>query len=746
MAAVLLSVSVAGARTRPAPCDPGTFAFAAADQVRIGTALPGIAATSITLGPGRQIALGSCTATATVHARRHATVVTARFATCGGARKVRLQGAIASPACGTLDASLRARHVPTMRFKAQRSNIALESSKAVSDSIGPTGGVLTATSSAGITYTLTIPAGALQAPTTITLTPIKDQQNLPVSGGFAAGADFQPAGLRFAQPVRLTATPLPAPPTGMQLIAVTFGGDGDSLGLAPLADRDGMPITVITHFSGASFVFGTTADIQLLAQQTTTGTANQTFMNQLAALGVPAPPGNPAALPILKAWFASVILPGLQKAANDADLLLAVSDYALWHLSGATYLQGNLPLQPLFPQPDLPVPGLGTEEDQASHAAAPELRAAIVGNDNVCAAQRSVQALHNELYWQQYAHYFGVDSPAEQLDQATVLAHICARVVEVSHSLVSPLQVGFPHTLEVTFGLLFGTDVTPTVGIFGVTVTATGATVQNPTGFTNASGLWGGSVITAQSGVVTIGARGCLLDLGSTTATILCGTTGILSTGTDLTGLWSGNIDGLPVDVTINQNQNAVTGTYVTRSSATLHGVAGTISGTLSGDELLNFSFNQTTQFDLPCTGTFRGDPTVGVSPTEIGGQATGTDCADRSRTDSFRWKRVTTGFSVAGAYRTESCNEGDICSVVVFQYGDSLHIRLAGTATQVFEATIIGNTYAGIGCLPGAPLFSCTHDPTRTISGTFSNGGFSGTVVDPAPGGAQSFSLPRTP
>lgn len=57
------------------------------------------------------------------------------------------------------------------------------------DSIGSAGATLTATSSAGITYTLTIPAGALQAPTEITLTPIKDQQNLPVRGGFAAGAD-----------------------------------------------------------------------------------------------------------------------------------------------------------------------------------------------------------------------------------------------------------------------------------------------------------------------------------------------------------------------------------------------------------------------------------------------------------------------------------------------------------------------------------------------------------------------------
>ena len=620
-------------------------------------------------------------------------------------------------------------------------SVTLDASRAVSDSIGSEGGVLVATASSGITYTLTIPPGALPVPTKITLTPIKDQQHLPVSGGFAAGADFQPAGLQFAQPVRFSATPLPAPAAGMQLIAITFEGDGNALGLAPQANGNGTSTTLLTHFSGASFVFGTTADLDLLARQAAIGVASQAFLNQLGGLGPIAPPGNPAALPILKAWFRSVVLPELQGAGTDAELLLAIGDYAQWHLAAAVYLQGQFPIQPLFPQPDTPVPGLLAEEGQGSQAAAPTLRNAISGNNAVCVAQRSLQALSNVLYWQRHAQYFGVDTPAEQLDQATVLARICAKVVEVSHSLTNPLQVGFPHTLEVTFGLLFGNDVTPTVELFGVTVSATGATVQNRSGFTNAAGLWGGSVITAQSSDVTIAAQGCLLDLSHTAATLLCGTANIQNSGVNLTGLWSGDIDGIPVDLTISQNQNAVTGTYASPTATfNVHQLAGTISGTLSGGTLLNFSFNQTSQGQRPCVGTFSGVPQA--SSMAITGTATGTDCVGRARDDTFLFVPITTGFSVAGIYFTHQCNGALICVAGVFQYGNKLFIG----ADVVYRATITGTQYAGVGTLPGcSPHTPCVADPTRTITGSFGGASLSGTVVGPTLG-TVSFSLPKFP
>ncbi len=93
--------------------------------------------------------------------------------------------------------------------------ISLETSKAASDSIGPAGGSLTAHAASGVTYTLTIPAGALMTTERITLTPIAAQKHLPVSGGFAAGVELAPAGLHFARAAQLTVAPAPAPPAGM---------------------------------------------------------------------------------------------------------------------------------------------------------------------------------------------------------------------------------------------------------------------------------------------------------------------------------------------------------------------------------------------------------------------------------------------------------------------------------------------------------------------------------------------------
>jgi hypothetical protein len=435
--------------------------------------------------------------------------------------------------------------------------ITSEASRAASASIGIAGGTVTATGSNGVRYTLVVLPGALAQATRITMTPVSAHQGLPLSGGFAAGVQLEPAGLHFARAVRLAVTHLPAAPSGTRLAGVTFEGDGDSLGLAPLADSAGTAIAFITHFSGASFGFGTTADVQQLANAVTTGVASQPFLNQLAALNFPSPPGNPTALLILEQWFGTVVLPELQGAGTDAELLLAVSDYDDWATGAVIYLRGVFPLVPgpaVIAQPSVPS-SLSTEVSQASQAAAVALRNAVLGNNVTCRTQHGVQALLNVVFWQAYATYFGVDNTAEQLDRATVLNNLCARVIEVSHSLANPLPVGSAHTLDVTFGLQFSDGTEATGALFEVSVTGTGATIQNPAGFTDSSATWGGSVITAQSASVTLSAQACLLEPGTTTVTPVCGTANILGAvplhftfDNDLEG-WTSSSNGNPAVV-----------------------------------------------------------------------------------------------------------------------------------------------------------------------------------------------------
>ena len=73
---------------------------------------------------------------------------------------------------------------------------------AVRAPIGPQGGTLTARH-AGVTFTLTVPPGALAARTNIAMTPIAAIHGLPLSGR-AAAVRFGPEGLTFAAPATLT--------------------------------------------------------------------------------------------------------------------------------------------------------------------------------------------------------------------------------------------------------------------------------------------------------------------------------------------------------------------------------------------------------------------------------------------------------------------------------------------------------------------------------------------------------------
>ena len=405
-------------------------------------------------------------------------------------------------------------------------NVSLDASHAASDSIGVTGGTITATSGSGVQYTLRIPAGALESKVKITLTPITGVKSLPVSGGFAAGADFQPAGLHFALPARLSVSQTGTAPSGMQLIALTFERDADSLGLTPIADSSGTKIVFLTRFSGASFAFGTTADVQALTQSATTASASQPFINQIVALGPISPPGNPAALPILQQWFTNVILPDLQGAGTDAELILAVGDYDLWATVATTSLTGSIPIATLTGPPQQPsLPALlASLVTQASAAAAPVLRAAIAGNNSTCLTQRNLQAMLNEFFWQDYASYFHVATSAEHLDRASIITNLCGQVRLDSSKLVDPLPAGQGESFDMVWGVLIGQSPPVIPAEFSVTVNASGATVSPASGLTGPNPQ-GGPITKGFFTTVVNGSNGATANLSATACFIPPGET-----------------------------------------------------------------------------------------------------------------------------------------------------------------------------------------------------------------------------
>jgi hypothetical protein len=130
--------------------------------------------------------------------------------------------------------------------------IATDAGRAVTGRVSvQSGGTLTATGADGATYELTVPANALAADLTVTMTPVARFTSLPFNGGATAqawGVQLEPAGTRFLLPVRLRIKPPGgAIPVEQQL---PFGWDASSVQLALLDPASAQIDLQLLHFSG----------------------------------------------------------------------------------------------------------------------------------------------------------------------------------------------------------------------------------------------------------------------------------------------------------------------------------------------------------------------------------------------------------------------------------------------------------------------------------------------------------------
>lgn len=109
----------------------------------------------------------------------------------------------------------------------------LDSARAVTKTIPPSGGVIVATGADGDRYTLTLPDGALLVTTTVTLTPVQSLGALP-SGAFVAGVQIAPDMHGLWRAATLRIEPAPAVAVADQFSFAWFDG-GKDFHLYPLA-------------------------------------------------------------------------------------------------------------------------------------------------------------------------------------------------------------------------------------------------------------------------------------------------------------------------------------------------------------------------------------------------------------------------------------------------------------------------------------------------------------------------------
>ncbi len=498
----------------------------------------------------------------------------------------------------------------------------LNTAAATTQSIGPNGGVLT-TSAGGITYRLEVPAGALPTAVSIRMTPMTTVGNLPLSGGLVAAADLQPTGLQFAKAALLRMSVVAPARSGLVLAGFSMNDDGTKVTRELAASRSTEVVVSVSHFTGAGAAFGTLQDVASLQPGLARSNTAQGFVDAYTNLQLAAAPNTgPAMLAALLGWFDSGVLPMLQATTTDLALVQALAEYDQWSVT-AIAVYGP----PAFSLND---PALVSRRNQWLAAVAPKLQAAVQQNNQLCSAQQSLTAMLNVLFWQVQAQTLGVASG--NLSRSSVLTSLCGQVRTISSNFTDPVQSGFPNDLDVVFGLQLGTGTTtpqPVTLTFSGDKPSVSFAKPSPAN-SNAQGAFTVAVTATGNTSFQVNVLACLTIAG---ATDVCGQQAFNRTSLDVSGSYTGRFSSiirtptgfnLPVDVPFNvrltQNQNGVTGTYEVMQ---FNGPRGSVSATLVGQQLLNFTLNQFS----PCSGVLSGTATFTIANRSIASTYTGTDC-----------------------------------------------------------------------------------------------------------------------
>lgn len=498
----------------------------------------------------------------------------------------------------------------------------LNTAAATTASIGPTGGVLT-TSASGVSFRLEIPAGALRTNVSIRMTPITAIGNLPLSGGLVAAVDLQPSGLVFAKSAVLRVGTAAPARTGLALTGFSMKDNGGKVAQTFATARTKEVQVLVSHFSAAGAAFGTTQEVaSILPSLDGRPPVAETFFQTFTSLATSgSSSAGPALLQALIGWFDNGVLPQLQAANTDDALVAALAEYDGWAVQSFAFYS-PLPLS----ENDI---ALTTRRLQFRNALEPKLLAAMQQNNQVCKSERSLVAMQNTLFWQVQAEAFGVANGA--LTRANVLGALCVQVAMISKTFPDPVQAGFPNDLDATFGVQFGPSGVATSQPVTVFFSGPGLTFgkSSPTG-SDAQGAFSVAVTAQGNTAFGVSMLACLTVPG---ATDVCGVHAVTSTSLDVTGNYTGRFSSrivtptgvsFPVNVPLNvrlvQNQNGVSGTYQVMQ---FNGPRGSVSATLSSNQLLNFTLNQF----APCLGVLTGAATFTLATRSITSSYGGADC-----------------------------------------------------------------------------------------------------------------------
>src|SRR6185295_3152234 len=148
------------------------------------------------------------------------------------------------------------------------------------------GGSVSLTAADGSKFTLDVPANAVEADTTITMTAVKSLDGAPLANNTPTAVQLEPSGLFFKEMATLTIVPAKEIPTKEQII-FGYEGVGRDYHLAVIDPRSKEIKIKLMHFSGAGVGSGSdsawAATLQLQADS-----ANARLAQKLGELLQPA--------------------------------------------------------------------------------------------------------------------------------------------------------------------------------------------------------------------------------------------------------------------------------------------------------------------------------------------------------------------------------------------------------------------------------------------------------------------------
>jgi len=194
--------------------------------------------------------------------------------------------------------------------------------------------IFSTTDSRGIIYTLKIPAGALLSPEDIRMTPVSEMQGLPEGASMAAGVHLEPEGLVFLKSATL-AVELPEDMSTRDLYALSTMANGEDAYLTLFRQVGQQFIVPIHHFSSPSLTRMGRETVKRVMKEhspSDTGRSAKHHISQEVDLENPESSNREAAYGFILKWKQEGLMPLIEKAQKDADLLeKAAAEYVRWH-------------------------------------------------------------------------------------------------------------------------------------------------------------------------------------------------------------------------------------------------------------------------------------------------------------------------------------------------------------------------------------------------------------------------------